>query len=245
MASYEKMVDFIQDQLTAARKTATRKEIKLLENRLRVAKARVPNYKGPLRQTGEKKNPVKIAKNGSVSAGRNVAEAAQKAMRRARPLPIKKDKMKEVSVLKAVPLKTDNKIKKQSKQGKKKRYDDGVPSPSKTSYTQDSNKKKEDDIVSKAVDAVGGVLTGVAKGISDIVSGDFKSEKPNKFDLTGRAGSFSDEDYTSSDPRAMNPDIKYMKKGGKVKSKKKPKYTKKYAMNRGGKVASIRKPTRA
>jgi len=109
-----------------------------------------------------------------------------------------------------------------------------------TASTSNAPTKKEDNIISKAVDAVGGVLTGVGKGISSIVSGDFKADVPTK-------GTPEYEAYISSDPRAMNPDVKDLKKGGKVtkKKKKKASYGKKYSMNRGGKVASLRKPTRA
>ena len=88
-------------------------------------------------------------------------------------------------------------------------------------------------------DAVGGVFKGVGEGISSITSGDFKADVPTK-------GTPEYEAYISSDPRAMNPDVRDLKKGGKVtKKKKKASYGKKYSMNRGGKVASLRKPTRA
>jgi len=104
--------------------------------------------------------------------------------------------------------------------------------------TNSSDKSSGKSILADAGEAATGLVSGIAKGLKNLVSGDFKlGEKPD---------GYTQEEYESSDPRAMNRDVRDLKKGGKVtKKKKKASYGKKYSMNRGGKVASLRKPTRA
>ena len=105
--------------------------------------------------------------------------------------------------------------------------------------TNSSDKSSGKSILADAGEAATGLVSGIAKGLKNLVSGDFKADVPTK-------GTPEYEAYISSDPRAMNPDVRDLKKGGKVtKKKKKASYGKKYSMNRGGKVASLRKPTRA
>jgi hypothetical protein len=109
---------------------------------------------------------------------------------------------------------------------------------SSTKKSTSTSKSSGKSILADAGEAATGLVSGIAKGLKNLVSGDFKlGEKPD---------GYTQEEYESSDPRAMNRDVRDLKKGGKVtKKKKKASYGKKYSMNRGGKVASLRKPTRA
>ena len=111
-----------------------------------------------------------------------------------------------------------------------------IPSPTKKPKSTSTSSGK--NILADAGEAATGLVSGIAKGLKNLVSGDFKADVPTK-------GTPEYEAYISSDPRAMNPDVRDLKKGGKVTKKKKASYGKKYSMNRGGKVASLRKPTRA